>query len=97
MLEACAAGTLLTVWVVPGAKRSRVVGAHGDALKVQVAAPAEGGQANKAMIRLLQDRTNARCVLQRGRGSRRKVVLVGDLEPREVAAALEIEWADGGS
>ena len=97
MLEACETGTLLTVWVVPGAKRTNVVGAHGDAVKVRVAAPAEGGRANKAMIRLLQDRTNAPCVLQRGHGSRRKSVLIGGLEPREVAAALDIEWADGGS
>lgn len=97
MLEPCETGTLLAVWVVPGAKRSVVVGAHGDALKVRVAAPAEGGKANEAMIRLLQDRTNTRCVLRRGHGSRRKVVLIEGLVPREVAAALDIEWANGGS
>ncbi len=41
------------VKVVPGASRTRVVGLHGDALKVSVAAPAEGGKANAALVTVL--------------------------------------------
>ena len=36
--------------MVPGGSRDRVVGLHGDTVKVQVAAPPEGGRANRATV-----------------------------------------------
>jgi uncharacterized protein (TIGR00251 family) len=48
-----AGGICFAVKVVPGAKRERVVGPHGGALKVMVAQPPEGGAANRAVCRLL--------------------------------------------
>ncbi len=39
--------------VVPGASRTKVAGAWGRALKVAVSAPAEGGRANAAVVKLL--------------------------------------------
>ena len=44
---------LVTVHVQPGAKRSEVVGRHGDALKVRVAAPPVDGKANQAVVALM--------------------------------------------
>lgn len=46
-------GWLLTVRVQPGATLSSVVGPYGDALRVRVAAPANDGKANAALVRFL--------------------------------------------
>ena len=54
-LAARAGGIELTVKVAAGASRTRLVGAWSTALKVAVAAPAEGGKANAAVVKLLAD------------------------------------------
>ncbi|MFZ1686350.1 MAG: DUF167 family protein [Flavobacteriales bacterium] len=44
---------LLILHIQPGAKHTEVVGMHGDALKIRLAAPPVDGQANDALIRFL--------------------------------------------
>jgi uncharacterized protein len=83
-------GTVLGVRVRPGARREGVVGVHGDALKIAVTAPAEGGRANEALLALLArlfgvPRRDLR--LLSGETSREKRVLVA-LPPRTVEAVL---------
>ncbi len=48
-----AGGIEFDVKVVPGASRTRLAGLWGKALKLAVAAPPAGGQANAAVISLL--------------------------------------------
>lgn len=43
-------GHLLEVHVQPGAKRTEVVGLHGDRLKIKLAAPPVDGKANDALV-----------------------------------------------
>ncbi len=88
-------GARLVVWVVPGASRSEIAGVLGDALKVRVAAPAEGGRANRAMLSVLSECIGVGCRLDSGGAHRRKAVVVMGLGPEQVAASLGIEPPPG--
>lgn len=81
----------LTLRVQPRAARSRVVGRHGDALKVQVAAPPVDGAANAAVVSLLADWLDVPrrdLSIVRGEASRDKVVEVASREPAALAARI---------
>ena len=53
LIEATSEGVEFDVKVVPGGSRDEIVGMLGDALKIKVSAPAEGGKANRAVCELL--------------------------------------------
>lgn len=82
----------LRVKVVPGASRSEVVGLLGAAVKVRVAAPPEGGQANREVCALLADRLGlplAQVTVVAGPASPVKVIgLVGITETEAKARLL---------
>jgi hypothetical protein len=67
----------LTLHVQPGARRTEVMGLHGDALKIRVAAAAVEGSANARLLEFLRKAFGvpARCItLKQGEHARRKVV-----------------------
>jgi uncharacterized protein (TIGR00251 family) len=81
----------VTVIVSPGAARSEIVGRHGDAWKVRVAAPPERGRANAELAKLLASALGVReqdVRLVAGRAARRKVVSVKSLEVEEIERLL---------
>ncbi len=82
----------LRVKVVPGASRAEVVGLLGAAVKVRVAAPPEGGQANREVCALLADRLGlplAQVTVVAGPASPVKVIgLVGITETEAKARLL---------
>ena len=83
--------------VSPGAARAAVVGRHGDGWKVRVAAAAEDGRANSAVVRLLADALALRerdVAIVSGRASRDKTVALAGIGPDEVERRLE--RASGG-
>jgi uncharacterized protein (TIGR00251 family) len=72
-------GFVLELHVQPAARRSAVVGTHGERLKVAVSAPAIDGRANAAVLRLLADRLGCRAAavsLAAGESGRDKRIVV---------------------
>ena len=49
-------GYILKVQVVPGAAENKIIGPHGDRLKIRIAAIPEKGGANKALLAFLAHR-----------------------------------------
>lgn len=90
-------GTLLAVHVQPKAARSKIVGLHGGALKVRVAAPPAEGAANEELCRhlaLCLDLPKSRVVVEAGHHQRRKLVRIKDLRAARVREILGLP--DGG-
>jgi uncharacterized protein len=83
--------TRLRLRVAPGAARAAVVGRHGDAWKVRVAAAPERGKANEAVITLLAQTLavpRSSVTLVSGSGSRDKIVELAGIAPDEIERRL---------
>ena len=83
--------TSLRLRVVPGANRPGIVGRHGDAWKVRVAAPPEDGRANDAVLELLArtlDLPRRDVRLATGASSRDKVVVLEGMTDEAAAGVL---------
>ncbi len=86
-----AVSTRVRLRVSPGAKSAHVVGRHGEAWKVRVAAPAEGGRANEAVVRLLAETLSIPredVTLVSGLGARDKIVQLTGLDLTQIERRL---------
>jgi uncharacterized protein (TIGR00251 family) len=85
--------TTLRLRVVPGARRPGVVGRHGDAWKLRVSAPAEGGRANDAVLTLLAETLEVSrrdLDLRSGHSSRDKVVALHGITTEAAETRLAV-------
>jgi uncharacterized protein (TIGR00251 family) len=93
-----AAATRLAVRVAPGASSAGVVGRHGSAWKVRVAAAPEKGRANEAVVRLI---AGAAGVGERdvrvvsGHGGRDKILELTGITREELERRLDAAGKDG--
>ena len=86
-----AVSTRLRLRVSPGANSAHVVGRHGEAWKVRVAAPAEEGRANEAVVRLLAETLSLprdAVTLVSGHGARDKIVQLTGLDSTQIERRL---------
>ena len=77
-------GVILRLNIQPGAKKTEVVGLHGDALKIRLAAPPVDGKANACLIAFLADQlglAKAAIRLVGGDTSRAKRVRIDGVDP----------------
>ena len=86
-----AVSTRLRLRVSPGANRAVVAGRYGQAWKVRVAAPPEGGRANDALLRLLAETLSVprdAVKLVSGHAARDKVVELAGIDETLVERRL---------
>ena len=79
----------LKIKAIPGASRSEIVGKRGEALKIRVAAPPEGGKANREIVALVAAKLglSLNCVaVLSGQSSPAKVLSVEGL-------SAEVAWS----
>ena len=91
-LRADDAGVVVTLRVVPRARRNDIAGVQGDALKIRLAAPPVEGAANRALIAFLARRLGVRrrqVSIEGGDRSRQKRVRISGVG---IVEALERLW-----
>jgi uncharacterized protein (TIGR00251 family) len=84
--------TRVRLRVSPGARRTELVGRHGEAWKVRVAATPEQGRANEAVLDLLSrelELPRRSLSIVSGHTARDKVVLLEGIDPAESDRRLE--------
>ena len=88
---------VIKVQVQPGAGKTAVVGRHGDALKLKVAAPPEQGRANEACAALIAEIVGvkpAAVTLTSGASSRSKRFAVTGIERDDLVHRLRVALDD---
>lgn len=91
-LAATKDGVVLTLHIQPGAKKTEIVGLHGEALKLRLAAPPVDGKANAALLEFLARKVGAsRSALElvSGQTSRTKRVRIEGFAADELQALLQ--------
>ncbi|MEI6635283.1 MAG: DUF167 domain-containing protein [Planctomycetota bacterium] len=84
----------LSLKVVPGSSRDKIVGWLGDSLKLKVKAPPEKGRANEAVVALLAERLGidaSSIAVVSGHSSHAKVVEVDGMDNEAIRAAFPRE------
>lgn len=91
-LSQCADGSVvIALHIQPGAKRTELVGLHGEALKIRLAAPPVDGKANAALLAFLAQQlglSKRELALESGEASRQKRVRISGASAERVAALL---------
>ena len=90
-LVADANGVTLRLHIQPGAKKTEVVGPHGEALKIRLAAPPVDGKANACLLAFLAERLDvakSAVSLISGDSSRAKRVRVAGIDASTAKARL---------
>ena len=88
---------LLAVHVQPGMGSTAVVGRHGKALKIRVAAQPTGGKANDAVVALVAEAfglKKAEVEVVSGQTSRQKKIRLGELDVDEAERHIDRVLAD---
>ena len=90
-IEQAGGSVRVRVYAQPRASRTEIVGRHGDALKVRLAAPPVDGAANDELVRYLAKQMGvaaSRVRVLSGAAGRTKIVAIDDVDTAAVRRAL---------
>ena len=89
--------TRLKIKVAPGAKQNRIIGWHGDVLKVRISAQPEKGKANSGVRKLIAEALGVpirNISVTVGLTSKNKHVVISGLSGSEVKSKIDDNAAD---
>ena len=84
-------GVVVSVKVQPNASKDRVVGKHGDQIKIAVTVSPEKGKANKAVIKVLSKLLGVKSSdiqINSGETSRDKKVFLRDINEEDISRVI---------
>lgn len=84
-------GVILNLYIQPKASKNKVVGRHGDAIKLQITAPPVDGEANEAVIKFLAQTIEvprSQVEILSGHQGRRKRVLIKGINSANLPESL---------
>ncbi len=91
-LDTVDGGVMLSVHAQPGARRTEIVGRHGDAVKIRVAAPPVDDRANEALVAFVAEVFGLRrsaVSVRSGGSSRHKRLRLDGIDLTTAARRLE--------
>lgn len=91
-LSATDGGVILSVHAQPGARRTEIVGRHGDAVKIRVAAPPVDDRANEALVAFVAELFELRSSavsIRSGGSSRHKCLRLDGIDLPAAVAILD--------
>ena len=93
MIRDIGGGTEIIFWVQPRSSKNKIVGIHGDAVKIAITAPPVDGKANAAIIKFLSKLfgvSKSSVEIISGDTGRNKRVVVAGLTPDEVREKMNL-------
>ncbi len=87
------AGEDVLIWIkaVPGASRNEIAGVIGDRLKVRISAPPEGGNANRAICKIVAQALGVKAqhvTIEKGQTNLEKLLCVSGVDVQVVRSRL---------
>lgn len=87
MIEKTEKGIILSLYIQPKSSRTRIIGMHGEELKIQISAPPVDGKANQALIKFFSKQlkvSKKQIHLLSGHQSRHKRILIEDCTEEQI-------------
>jgi uncharacterized protein (TIGR00251 family) len=91
MFQQTEKGVIISLYILPNAPKSQVIGEHNGALKIKIQAPPVDGKANEEIVRFLSKKleiSKSKIEILKGDKSKLKKVLIEGLSLEQIKSML---------